>query len=171
MKCCRPADGSLFQLRAGFAESTVSGNAKINQVNGDLYSITPTDGFKELKPGASTRIEYINDDPVVNATDAPEGIYLVWDAQPEKGYSITSFNIEPYKPTYQGLITPEIVFDRNKITTDVPAEQLIKVFPTPVSYQETAGQYFTLNNPAPVAVFQIKNLIKNHACLMITLPR
>jgi hexosaminidase len=142
-----PAGGWKFYFNSGrgFAEHTVSNNAKINQVNGDLYSITPTDGFKELKPGASTRIEYVNDDPVVNATDAPEGIYLVWDAQPEKGYSITSFTIEPYKPTYQGLITPEIVFDRNKNIADIPADQLPKVFPTPASYQES-GEAFTLDD-------------------------
>jgi hexosaminidase len=136
-----PAGGWKFYFNSGrgFVERTVSNNAKINQVNGDLYSITPTDGFTELKPGASTRIEYINDDPVVNATDAPEGIYLVWDAQPEKGYSITTFTVEPYKPTYQGLITPEIVFDRNKTITDIPADQLTKIFPTPINYQETGG--------------------------------
>lgn len=138
-----PAGGWKFYFNSGrgFTENAVSGNAKINQVNGDLYSITPTDGFKELKPGASTRIEYINDDPVVNATDAPEGIYMVWDAQPDKGYSITSFNIESYKPTYQGLVTPEIVFDRNKTTVDIPADQLSKVFPTPLSYSETSGSF------------------------------
>ncbi|MEZ2339059.1 family 20 glycosylhydrolase [Mucilaginibacter sp. RCC_168] len=142
-----PAGGWKFYFNSGrgFVEHAVSNNAKINQVNGDLYSITPTEGFKELKPGASTRIEYINDDPVVNATDAPEGIYLVWDAQPEKGYSITSFTVEPYKPTYQGLITPEIVFDRNKNVADIPAGQLPKVFPTPASYQETGG-VFTLDD-------------------------
>ncbi|MBB6112841.1 hexosaminidase [Mucilaginibacter lappiensis] len=163
-----PAGGWKFYFNSGrgFSEQAVSNNAKIKQVNGDLYSITPTDGFKELKPGASTRIEYINDDPVVNATDAPEGIYLVWDAQPEKGYSITSFNVEPYKPTYQGLITPEIVFDRNKNITDIPADQLTKVFPTPASYQEAgAGQYLVLNNPAPVAGFSDKKFEKESRLL------
>ncbi|MDR6940242.1 family 20 glycosylhydrolase [Mucilaginibacter pocheonensis] len=142
-----PAIGWKFYFNSGrgFTENAVSGNAKINQVNGDLYSITPTDGFKELKPGASVRIEYINDDPVVNVTDAPEGIYMVWDADPGKGYSITSFNIESFKPTYQGLVTPEIVFDRNKAITDIPAGELPKVFPTPASYQETNGK-FTLDN-------------------------
>lgn len=140
-----PAGGWKFYFNSGrgFTENAVSGNAKINQVNGDLYSITPTAGFKELKPGESARIEYVNDDPVVNVTDAPEGIYLVWDAQAEKGYSIGSFDIKPYKPTYAGLITPEIVYDRNKTVTDIPADQLPKILPTPVSYKET-GSAFTL---------------------------
>ncbi|MDN3584373.1 family 20 glycosylhydrolase [Mucilaginibacter flavus] len=138
-----PAAGWKFYFNSGrgFTENAVSGNAKINQVNGDLYSITPTAGFKDLKSGESIRIEYVNDDPAVNVTDAPEGIYLVWDANPEKGYSIGSFNITPYKPTYQGLITPEIVFDRNKVVTDIPADQLPKIFPTPVSYTENSGSF------------------------------
>lgn len=138
-----PANGWKFYFNSGrgFTENAVSGNAKINQVNGDLYSITPTDGFKELKPGESTRIEYVNDDPVVNMTDGPEGIYLVWDAEADKGYSIGSFETKPYKPTYKGLVTPEIVFDRNKTVTDIPAEQLTKVFPTPLNYVENTGTF------------------------------
>ncbi|MEN0056027.1 MAG: family 20 glycosylhydrolase [Mucilaginibacter sp.] len=157
-----PASGWKFYFNSGrgFAEQAVSNNAKITAVNGDLYCITPTDGFKDLKPGASVRIEYINEDPVVNVTDAPEGIYLVWDAQPEKGYSITSFTVEPYKPDYQGLVTPEIVFDRNKSITDIPADNLPQVFPTPVSYQQTGTDKFVLNNPAPIAGFSDKRFEK-----------
>ena len=146
-----PAGGWKFYFNSGrgFTENAVSGNAKINQANGDLYSITPTTGFKELKPGESARIEYVNDDPVVNVTDAPEGIYLVWDAQPEKGYSIGSFDVKPYKPTYAGLITPEIVYDRNKTVTDIPADQLPKILPTPVNYSETGGT-FTIDGKTAV---------------------
>jgi hexosaminidase len=142
-KTVLPAGGWKFYFNSGrgFTENAVSGNAKINQVNGDLYSITPNAGFKDLKPGESTRIEYVNDDLVVNVTDAPEGIYMVWDEQPEKGYSIGSFDIKPYKPSYAGLVTPEIVYDRNKTVTDIPADQLPKILPTPVSYTETGGTF------------------------------
>jgi hexosaminidase len=134
-----PAGGwkIYFNSGRGFTKAAVSNNALIEQVNGDMYSITPTSGFKDLKPGETARIEFVCDDPVVNITDAPEGPYLVWDNVPEKGYSFGSYDITPYKPTYQGLITPEIVFDRNKTVADIPADQLVKVFPTPVSYHLT----------------------------------
>jgi len=146
-----PAGGWKFYFNSGrgFVENAVSGNAKINQVNGDLYSITPTAGFKELKPGESARIEYVNEEPVVNITDAPEGIYMVWDEQPEKGYSIGSFDIKPYKPNYAGLVTPEIVYDRNKTVADIPADQLPKILPTPVNYTETGGT-FTIDGKTSV---------------------
>jgi hexosaminidase len=146
-----PAGGWKFYFNSGrgFTENAASNNAKINQVNGDLYSITPTTGFKELKPGESARIEYVNDDPVVNVTDAPEGIYMVWDADPEKGFSIGSFDIKPYKPTYTGLVTPEIVYERNKVVTDIPANDLPQILPTPASYTATGGA-FTIDNKTTI---------------------
>ncbi|MEO3405261.1 family 20 glycosylhydrolase [Mucilaginibacter sp. CAU 1740] len=143
-----PASGwkIYFNSGRGFTKNAVSNNAIIEQVNGDMYSITPTAGFKDLKPGEIARIEFVCDDPVVNITDAPEGPYLVWDAQPEKGYSFGSYDITPYKPTYQGLITPEIVYNRNKTVADIPADQLIKVFPTPASYTAGSGSFTFASN-------------------------
>lgn len=156
-----PAGGwkIYFNSGRGFTKNAVSNNAVIEQVNGDMYSITPTSGFKDLKPGENARIEFVCDDPVVNITDAPEGPYLVWDSAPEKGYSFGSYDITPYKPTYQGLITPEIVYNRNKTVADIPADQLIKVFPTPVSYKLATGAeagYFSFDNVLLMADNQFK---------------
>ncbi len=125
--------------------ATLTGNARIDLMNGDLFSLTPSDGFPTLKPGASVRIEFVAEEPVVNITDGPEGFYLVWDAMPGKGYSMGPFTIHPFKPNYKGLVTPAIIYDQNKIIRDIPAEQLTKIFPTPLSYLETAG-YFDLKN-------------------------
>lgn len=134
----------MFFNSAGlFVPETVSGNARINFINGDLFSLTPANNFPSLKPGASVRIDYIAVDPIVNITDGPEGFYLVWDQQPDRGYSTGKVVIDPFKPSYKGLITPEIIFDQNKLISDVPANKLTKIFPTPVSYQETNG-YFNL---------------------------
>jgi len=125
--------------------AALSGNARIDLMNGDLFSLTPTVSFPALKPGASVRIEYVAGEPVVNITDGPEGFYLVWDANPDKGYSTGAFTIHPFKPVYKGLITPAIIYDQNKMIWDIPIEKLTKIFPTPVSYQENAG-YFILSN-------------------------
>ncbi len=125
--------------------AAVTGNARIDLMNGDLFSLTPSEGFPALKPGASVRIEFVAEEPVVNVTDGPEGFYLVWDAMPGKGFSTGPVIIHPFKPNYKGLITPEIIYDQNKNIRDIPAEQLTKIFPTPVSYQETSG-YFDLKN-------------------------
>jgi len=141
-----PASGwkMYFNSARLIVPATVTGNAKIDFVNGDLFSLTPTTTFIEIKPGASVRIEFIDEEPVVNITDGPEGFYVVWDAQPDKGYNTGAFSLKPFKPNYVGLITPAIIYDQNKIIKDIPEQQLIKVFPTPVSYKETGG-YFILN--------------------------
>ncbi|MDB5008445.1 MAG: beta-N-acetylhexosaminidase [Mucilaginibacter sp.] len=121
--------------------ATVTGNAKIDFVNGDLFSLTPTATFTEIKPGASVRIEFIDDEPVVNITDGPEGFYIVWDTEPDKGYNTGTFTLKPFKPNYVGLITSAIIYDQNKIIRDIPEQQLTKVFPTPASYKETGGNF------------------------------
>jgi hexosaminidase len=148
-----PANGwkIYFNSSRNFTADAVSGNAKILQVNGDLYSITPNDKFKELKPGESTRIDYVCEAIVVNFTDAIEGPYFVWDAEPAKGHLPGNFIIKPFNPTYQGLITPEILYNQNKIIQDIPASQLQKIIPTPVSYVENAGSFVLTNSVAVVS--------------------
>lgn len=136
-----PASGWKIYFNSArlVAAQTATGNATIAFVNGDLFSLAPTAAFTELKPGASARIEIIDDEPVVNITDGPEGFYVVWDTQPDKGYNTGTFTVKPFKPNYAGLITPQIIYDQNKSIGDVPETQLTKVFPTPVSYKETGG--------------------------------
>jgi hexosaminidase len=138
-----PASGwkMYFNSSHDFLPFTPSGNAIVTHVNGDLFSFTPLANFGKLKPGASVRIEFVDTDNIVNFTDAPEAPYLVWDEQPDKGYATGSLSITPFKPTYKGLITPEIIYNQNKNITDVPEEQLTKVFPTPVSYKQTGGTF------------------------------
>jgi hexosaminidase len=142
-----PATGwkIYFNSSRNFTADAVSGNAKVLQVNGDLYSISPNDKFAAIKPGESIRIEYICEATVVNFTDAIEGPYLVWDSEPTKGYLPGDFTIKPYIPTYQGLITPEILYNQNKIIQDIPAAQLQKIIPTPLSYTENTGSFVITN--------------------------
>ncbi len=99
-----PASGwkLYFNSARDITPATVTGNAVINQLNGDLFCLTPTATFTELKPGATARIEFLGDE-VVNISDSPEGPYFVWDAQPEKGYAIGNFTIKPFSPNYIGL--------------------------------------------------------------------
>jgi hexosaminidase len=146
-----PASGwkMYFNSARLIVPATVSGNAKIDFVNGDLFSLTPTGTFTEIKPGQSVRVEFIDDEPVVNITDGPEGFYVVWDNQPDKGYNTGTFTLKPFKPNYAGLVTPAIIYDQNKNIQDIPETQLTKVFPTPASYKETGG-VFNLNKDVAV---------------------
>ena len=138
-----PASGwkMYFNSARMVVKATVTGNAQIDFVDGDLFSLTPTNTFTDLKPGATVRIEFVDEEPVITNTDGPEGFYIVWDAQPEKGYNTGAFTRKDFKPNYAGLVTPATIFDQNKIITNIPETQLTKVFPTPVSYKETGGSF------------------------------
>lgn len=146
-----PASGwkLYFNSARGIETQTATGNAKIELVNGDLFTLTPTEGFKGIKAGDSTRVEIVGDEPVVNISDTPEGFYLVWDAQPEKGLPTGKFTIKPFKPNYVGLYTPEVIYQQNKSIQDIPESQLTKVFPTPIAYQENGG-FFTIDNKTSI---------------------
>jgi len=137
-----PATGwkLYFNSARDITPATVSGNAVINQLNGDLFCLTPTASFTALKPGDTERVEFLGDE-VVNISDSPEGPYFVWDAQPDKGYAIGNFTIKPFSPSYIGLVTPETIYNQNKAIADVPKQNLTKVFPTPASYKETGGNF------------------------------
>lgn len=129
---------------------SVTGNTGIERVNGDLFKLYPTEKFQGIKAGQSLRIEFASSDWVVNFTDAPAGLYLVWSASPDKGTAITNYTVKQSTEPKQylrfpgdkiGLITPQILFDQNKIITPVSPDQLRKVFPSPVRYTKTEGTF------------------------------
>lgn len=145
-----PATGwkMYFNSARLIVPATVTGNAKIDFVNGDLFSLTPTNTFTDIKPGASIRVEFIDEEPVVNITDGPEGFYVVWDNEPGNGYNTGAFTIKPFKPNYAGLVTPANIYEQNKDIKDIHDDNLTQIFPTPLLY-EVAGfdayAYFHLN--------------------------
>ena len=138
-----PATGWKIYFNSSrlIAAATVTGNATIAFVNGDLFSLTPAAAFTGIKPGESVRIEILDQEPVITVTDGPEGFYVVWDSEPDKGHNTGAFSIKPFQPEYPGLITPAVIYEQNKMVSDIPEQQLTKVFPTPVSYKETGGVF------------------------------
>jgi hexosaminidase len=153
-KSALPSSGwtLYFNFIRGITPASVTGGVHMEQVNGDLFKLYPSKDFTGIKPGASLRVEFVSGDWVVNYTDAPAGLYFVFDNNPSKGISVTDFTIKPSTEPKQylrfpedkvGLVTPQVLFDQNKNITPVPADKLTKIFPTPHSYRET-GDTFVL---------------------------
>jgi hexosaminidase len=136
-----PATGWKLYFNSGhnIDTNTFEGGAKINFINGDLFCLTPGASFVPIKSGESERIVFSEEDPIVNITDGPNGFYLVWDNHPERGYNTGTFITRYGTPVYTGLITPAVIYDQNKDIRDLPFKQLVKIFPTPLSYKETEG--------------------------------
>lgn len=141
---------SLFFNNVRTIDTTVSPDFTIRHVNGDLFQLMPTAAFQGLKAGASTTISFISSAWVVNFTDAPAGLYWVWEQQPERGYPLTDYTIKPSTQPRQyqrfagdklGLITPEMIFNQNKATEEIAEKELPKILPSPQQYRERGGSY------------------------------
>lgn len=151
--------------RAIDPQSTASAGVKIEHRNGDLFQMTPLAGFNGIEPKASLRIEFVSGDWVINFTDAPAGLYFVFDANPSVGIPVTQYLVKPSTEPRQylrspndkiGLLTPEKVYNQNIGIEDIALDKLPKIFPTPVSYQELNGE-FILDGNVPIvteAIFQ-----------------
>ena len=149
-----PAKG--WQLYFNFVrmvkEEELPAHVKVEHINGDLYRFTPADGFTGIAPGDSLKLGMVGDAWAVNFTDAPAGLFLVWDDAPEKGVAIKDYSIRPstsakqlmrYPGDKTAVITPTDIFKQNAAVKDIPVSQLPLVFPTPVSYVAT-GQTLVL---------------------------
>jgi hexosaminidase len=146
-----PAQGwSLFFSFPRLIHATsVSPKMQVQHINGDFYRMTPSASFKGLRPGDTLRIEFVAGAWGTSITDAPAGVYLVWDDQPSKGLSFTNYRLEPATRPEQYLrytgdkyepATPARVFADNESIRDIPPAELPKVFPTPAYYKEYTGQ-------------------------------
>ncbi|WP_247651875.1 family 20 glycosylhydrolase [Chitinophaga eiseniae] len=132
------------------------GHVKVDHINGDLYRFTPAEGFAGIAPGDSLKLAITGDAWAVNFTDAPAGLYLVWEQMPEKGFSIKDYSIRPsttakqlmrYPGDKTAVITPTDIFKQNAAVKDIPASQLPLVFPTPLSYAATGNNLVLTDLP------------------------
>lgn len=150
-KTALPAKGwSLyFNIARAIRPESVGGGMIIENINGDLFKLSPAADFTGLEPGQSIRVPFVGSDWVINYTDAPQGLFWVLDSQPDKGHSIKNYRIIPSTRLKQiqrapadkyGFTTPADLYQQNSGIQDLPAEGLTKIFPTPSYYNEEGGQ-------------------------------
>jgi hexosaminidase len=146
-----PATGwaLYFNFARAIKPETVTAPAKIEHLNGDLYRLT-LNGVKPLNKGDKIVIWFVSSDWVVNFTDAPAGLYVVFDGQKENGIPLRNYQIKPSTEPKQylrfpgdkvGLITPADIYHQNDSIRVIGEHELKKVFPTPLSYQLMEGSF------------------------------
>ncbi|WP_020603096.1 family 20 glycosylhydrolase [Spirosoma spitsbergense] len=138
-----PASGWTMYFNSGSATSTDSNVAQVTPVNGDFYSLKPGPAFKAIAPGQSETIT-IQDRHIRNITDFPIGFYLVFDSNLEEAFPVglTVNKGNQFDKADQQLA--EKIYDQNATIQSIQADKVTRIFPTPVSYQET-GQSFVLD--------------------------
>jgi len=106
-----------------------------------LFELSPATAFKGIAAGKECSAQVNIDDKVWNKNDQPEGFYLVWDVAPSKGYDIKRLST---KLETNGTLTSDFaatVYQRNAVINRGAIVGLPKVFPTPLNYQEKAGNF------------------------------
>lgn len=135
--------------------ASVSGGVSIQHINGDFYQLSPANDFKGLAPKQSLRIEFVSGAWGISISDAPAGLYLVWDAAPDKGIALTNYTVQPTTQPRQYMrtaadklepATPQSVYEQNKDIVHLPEAGLTKVFPTPAFYKEGRGRLALTGN-------------------------
>lgn len=146
-----------FNFARQILPTSVTGNVQIKHINGDYFCISPLVNFKGIAASKTLEIDFSSGDWMISKTDKPDGFYLVWDNAPGKTYPINNVQMLPFSKPEQYMrspvdkidtVTSASVFAQNKGIRNIREDSLVKVFPTPVSYNETPGSFILNGNVA-----------------------
>ena len=144
-----PATGwkIYFSSFLGIDPAGVKGQAAVEHVNGDIYALVPsTVAAAPLAPGASLRVEYGSEGPLVNVSAVPAGPYLVGGGTV---CVIADYRPSPVNDASAGYVTPADLYAANKNIEDVPEAELPPVLPTPRAYSRLPG-YFVIDGTTKI---------------------
>ena len=138
------------QISGPIPGNTATGNAKMEHVNGDFYSLKPTETFN-LPVGEKVIIEYKGANWASKNSDAPLGIYAVFtntDGSEGEPMPIKDYIIAPFVAAEQinraptdkfPIPTNEYRYNQNAKLTKLPKTDLLPVIPTPVKVNKGKG--------------------------------
>lgn len=140
--------------------NTIPQPAHLEHLNGDWYKMIPDKGFR-LAPGDSLTVSYQGTEGIIKETDAPLGLYFVFYDKAGKETQIVQLDqcaVVPFTRKEQLLRGPN---DQDPIQTSaqryqdnvqvsqVAAEQLLRVIPTPFKVTTSKGTV-TLTPSMPI---------------------
>lgn len=143
-------DFKLYFSYPRVIHTVTSKNAKFENLSGEFCRIVFDTNAKPLKSGEKISIEYIANGKSKNYTDAPAGLYIVFNEAPQQGYPIINFksNYLPDKELAELKLDPAKVYEKNKEVIDLPIETLVPILPSPNEYKATMGVFKLNKNTA-----------------------
>ena len=148
------------QQGLGVTDESVTGNVRIEHINGDLLSITPREGFM-LEPGASVEIAYRRPGSMILESEAPLHPFMVYgdpEGESSTAVSIGDYTILPvpsldmFFPPAMGIVLPNAawVYAQNKPTSLLESGETGKVIPTPMK-EHYSGSIMALYDDLAIA--------------------
>lgn len=112
-------------------------------VNGEFCVLYSETGFTAIQPGGQMVVKYIARGKSFSYTDAPSGLYLVWDQYPEQAIPIKQYTINavPQKEAMALKKSPALHYEINKRIQLVQNDSLPLFIPTPVKVSAHNGVF------------------------------
>ncbi len=136
---------------------SLSGSLQITLVNGTLYRIMPKASFKSLGAGESTRTDLKCYGSAIKVTDAPAGLYIIFDDQ-QGPQRLENYDIGPFLQPQQinrsdgdnvPIPTTELRYQQNKTLSVIAVADIPPVIPTPQQIIPGNGHF---NIPASLSI-------------------
>jgi hexosaminidase len=136
-----------FNLMRLADSESISSPLKLTHINGDFYRIDPTDQFDPLPPGDRLEFSFEAFGAAIKEIDAPDGAYFEFG---DGRIVPVKIIVEPFKREEQmnrspndmfPIPTPEFVYEQNSSLSQLPAEKIGKIIPSPVSITENAESF------------------------------
>ncbi len=130
------------QLGLGVIDESVTGNVRIEHINGNLLKISPLEGFS-LEPGNSVDIAYHKPGSLFLESEAPLSPYMVYSKPEDEtsvaliiaNYSVLPFpSLEKIYPAAMGITLPDAawVYGKNLSNSLLNPGELGQLVPSPV---------------------------------------
>ena len=138
------------QMGLGVIQNSVTGNVRIDHVNGDLIRITPEKDF-QLNPGQTVEISFDKPGKLIKENEAPLGPYMVYmDAEGKERASLTiqNYTIKPF-PSLQKIYPSEAsvplpdagwVYEQNQLLIQLKPENIGRIIPSPKKISLSEGK-------------------------------
>ncbi len=121
----------------------LSANAVMQTINGEFGSLTPSVNFKALAPASKAVITYVAEGRSFTYTDAPSGLYLVFDKEPQKAYPIKNFKVNavPAQEKASLKLSPALIYQKNEAIKNETLSDSKIILPSPVSAIKLQGNF------------------------------
>lgn len=131
------------------------GHLVIDELGGTLYRLRPEPGFAGIAPGQALTAAYRAGSADAKMYRAPAGLYLVYEAAPDKAQAITDYRLHPLPRPDQleigQAVSAQELYRRNAKTAVLPADALPPILPTPLQVQKGTGLLHLASAPVVVA--------------------
>jgi len=142
-----------FNFLRKIIPNSVSKSFKVEHINGDYFSLKPTENFSHLAPNEKVTIKFTASFWAIKKVDAPTGFYIVYrnikgeESKPQSlpNLSIGAFNrpeqVIRTANDIQPVPTAESRFELGKAVSTLPKASLTPIMPTPVLFEKKDGVF------------------------------